>query len=197
VPRGRARLGRADGGGCTLAGYAGLLGFFAPATFTRRRGPASSLDAGDADRGTTRALVASYGLAVSLPIVLRRLPIPRLPRPVAPLGLVIQVSGPALRWSSMRTLGQAYARTLRVEGGQQVVQAGPDRWLRHPGASRGPGRADSPVDRRRSSRAWHDRKVSLQFGLCRHDESRTIHCSLRDIHIRIDASYLTGDRRGG
>ena len=33
----------------------------------------------------------------------------------------------------MRTLGRAYTRTLRTEGGQRVVDDGPYRRVRHPG----------------------------------------------------------------
>lgn len=116
-----------------LAGFAGLAGFFALEVANRRPGAASSLDASGIDRGTTRTIGIAYAVASELPLVLRRLPGPELPRLAGPVGLVVQVSGLVLRTWSMRTLGRSYTRTLRTEGGQRVVDSGPYRWVRHPG----------------------------------------------------------------
>lgn len=76
----------------------------------------------------------AYGLAAELPLILRRSPLPELPRPVAPAGLVLQATGLGLRAWSMRRLGQFYSRTLRTEGSEhQVIDSGPYRFIRHPG----------------------------------------------------------------
>lgn len=129
--RGRDRT-RADTA-CFLAGCAGTVGFFALEAVTRKPGAASSLATSDHDRGTTRAIGIAYALAFELPVLLRRLPGPQLPRRAGLLGLAMQGSGLALRTYSMRTLGRSYTRTLRTEGAQHVVDTGPYRWVRHPG----------------------------------------------------------------
>jgi protein-S-isoprenylcysteine O-methyltransferase Ste14 len=116
-----------------LAGYAGIAGFFALEVLTRHRGPASSLAASSDDQGTTRTIVTAYGLAATLPLLLRRLPLPPLPRGAGPTGLILQANGLALRAWSMHSLGAAYTRTLRTEQEQRVVEAGPYRMVRHPG----------------------------------------------------------------
>lgn len=116
-----------------VAGYALLAGFFALEASTRSRGSASSLDASADDRDTTAGIVRAYAVAGLSPPLLRLLPGPRLPPAAAALGLVLEASGIGLRAWSMRTLGRAYTRTLRTEGGQRVVDEGPYRLVRHPG----------------------------------------------------------------
>jgi protein-S-isoprenylcysteine O-methyltransferase Ste14 len=117
-----------------LVGYAGLAGFFALEAVLRRPGNASSLDASDADRGTTRLIVGAYAVAVEVPLLARGLPTRSLPRAVAPVGFLVQAAGLALRAWSMRSLGTSYSRTLRTDGDQQVlVESGPYRLIRHPG----------------------------------------------------------------
>jgi protein-S-isoprenylcysteine O-methyltransferase Ste14 len=101
----------------------------------RRRGSASSLDASREDEGTTRALLTSSGFAYVLPVVLRRLPVPRMPVAVAAAGLIVQACGLGLRVWSMRILGEFYTRTLRTAVDQTVVDTGPYRLIRHPGYS--------------------------------------------------------------
>jgi protein-S-isoprenylcysteine O-methyltransferase Ste14 len=100
---------------------------------TRQRGTASSLDASEDDRGTTRVIITAYALAADLPLLLRRLPLPQLPTMAGPAGLIVQASGLALRAWSMRTLGASYTRTLRTDDEQRVVEEGPYRLVRHPG----------------------------------------------------------------
>jgi protein-S-isoprenylcysteine O-methyltransferase Ste14 len=53
------------------------------------------------------------------------------------VGMVLLVSGAALRWSSFWALGQYFTFTVDVSSDQQVVQAGPYRVLRHPGYAGG------------------------------------------------------------
>jgi protein-S-isoprenylcysteine O-methyltransferase Ste14 len=130
--RRRQRRSRADTG-WFVAGYAGTIGFFVLEATTRKRGSAASLRATSDDRGTTRMIVAAYGLAGELPLLLRRLPAPQLPKAAGPIGLTLQVSGLALRAWSMRTLGGSYTRTLRTDEEQRVIDGGPYRLVRHPG----------------------------------------------------------------
>jgi protein-S-isoprenylcysteine O-methyltransferase Ste14 len=127
VPSRPRRRSRADTG-WFLAGYAGLAGFFALEALTRRRGTASSLDASEDDRDTTRVIITAYALAAELPVLLRRLPAPQLPPMAGPAGLAVQASGLALRAWSMHTLGASYTRTLRTDDEQHVVERGPTGW---------------------------------------------------------------------
>lgn len=125
---------RRRGGGWLLAGYAGLAGFFALEAVLRRPGSASSLEASDDDRGTTRTIIAAYALAADVPLVSRWLPGRPLPLGVARSGLLVQLTGLGLRAWSMRALGRSYSRTLRLQGDEHaVVDSGPYRWVRHPG----------------------------------------------------------------
>jgi protein-S-isoprenylcysteine O-methyltransferase len=128
-----AGRGRNSGNRWSLASYAGIAGFLALEAVTRAPGTPSSLEASRDDQGTTGRIVAAYALAATAPLVLRRVPTPRLPPAAGPAGLVVQVAGLGLRAWSMRTLGAAYSRTLRAEQDQRVVDAGPYRFVRHPG----------------------------------------------------------------
>jgi protein-S-isoprenylcysteine O-methyltransferase Ste14 len=48
------------------------------------------------------------------------------------LGLVLMVAGLALRWYSIRVLGVSFTVDVATRPGQQVVESGPYRWIRHP-----------------------------------------------------------------
>lgn len=123
-----------SGNSWLVAGYGGLLGFFVLERVLRQPGGASALAPSERDQGTTRLIIGAYAAAADLPLVSQRLPIGRLPVIVAPAGLVLQAAGLALRAYSMRTLGISYTRTLRTEdNGQELVQTGPYRVIRHPG----------------------------------------------------------------
>lgn len=123
-----------SGGGWLTAGYAGLAGFFVLERVLRAPGGASALRASDDDQGTTRLIITAYAVATDLPWLTRRWRLGRMPRRLAPAGLLVEAGGLGLRAWSMRELGSSYTRTLRTEGAEQpVVQSGPYRWVRHPG----------------------------------------------------------------
>jgi protein-S-isoprenylcysteine O-methyltransferase Ste14 len=42
------------------------------------------------------------------------------------------VAGMALRWYSIRVLGTSFTCEVSTRPGQEVIQAGPYRWIRHP-----------------------------------------------------------------
>jgi len=113
--------------------YEAVAAFFALEAVARKSGEASELAATEADQATTKLIVASYGLAAALSLVLRRLPAGRLPPMSGPAGVGAVAAGLALRAWSMRTLGGHYSRTLRTTPGQVVVDQGPYRLIRHPG----------------------------------------------------------------
>jgi len=124
-----------DPGKWFFAGYAGIAGFVALEALARQPGAASSLEASSRDQGTTRMIITAYACAAELPLLLRYLPLPPLPKVAGPAGLVIQAGGLVLRAWSMRTLGAAYTRTLRTNEQQRVIDHGPYRLVRHPGYS--------------------------------------------------------------
>ena len=119
--------------GWLAASYAGAAAFFALEAVAREPGEASDLAATESDQGTTRQLVAAYGLAAGLSPMLRRLRAGQLPPVCEPAGVGMMTAGLALRAWSMRTLGAYYSRTLRTTSDQGVVECGPYRVIRHPG----------------------------------------------------------------
>jgi protein-S-isoprenylcysteine O-methyltransferase Ste14 len=128
----------AEGGGSMtdpwfLAGCTVLGGFLLLEASTRKPGAASSLEVSDDDKSTTRTVAATYAAAAMLVPLVRLGPGAQLPRTVAIAGLGFEGLGLVIRAWSMRTLGHAYTRTLRVADDQQVVDTGPYRLVRHPG----------------------------------------------------------------
>ena len=116
-----------------------LLGYLLVEWMVRAPGPASSWRAGAADRGTTIAVLVCLVVAGSMPELLRLVGLSGRGQLgselewLRPLGLATAVGGLVFRTWTMRVLGAAYSRTLRVDGGQSVVRVGPYRWVRHPG----------------------------------------------------------------
>lgn len=53
-------------------------------------------------------------------------------RPMFYLGIALMLTGLALRWYSIRVLGRSFTFTVATRSDQQVVDAGPYRWVRHP-----------------------------------------------------------------
>ena len=47
-------------------------------------------------------------------------------------GLVLMLAGMALRWYSIRVLGASFTVDVATRPGQEVVESGPYRWVRHP-----------------------------------------------------------------
>jgi protein-S-isoprenylcysteine O-methyltransferase Ste14 len=114
--------------------YILIIGFFAIEKFLRQGTAAKSLETTDADKGSTRLVGASIGVAVALPILLNLLGVGHIASPlVSWFGLAIMLFGLGLRVWSMRVLGGYYSRTLRVADEQVIVTQGPYRVVRHPG----------------------------------------------------------------
>ena len=53
-------------------------------------------------------------------------------RPLLYMGIALMVAGMALRWYAIRVLGRSFTLTVATRPDQQVVEAGPYRWIRHP-----------------------------------------------------------------
>lgn len=116
----------------------GLIGAFVFAERLLRRGKdATSLAAGKADQGTTRALGIAFGvsfLALLMAPILNRQRIGRIPAsPLAWGGIAAMAAGLGIRIWAARALGAFYTRTLRTSARQHIVAAGPYRRVRHPG----------------------------------------------------------------
>lgn len=115
-----------------------LIGFFFVAERFLRQGENSkSLKAGQEDRGSTRAIGASFGLALLTLLFapfLNRRGIGRLhSERLAWGGIVAMLSGLMLRIWAIRVLGSFFTRTLRTDTEQHLIEEGPYGLVRHPG----------------------------------------------------------------
>lgn len=129
--RGRARRWPSP---ASVAAYLLIATFFALERALRRGDEARSWQTAAGDRGTTRLLGATCGLALNAGLLLPFLRVGSLPnRFLRGGGLVLMASGLLLKAWAMRTLGRFYTRTLRAAADQPVVQSGPYRLIRHPG----------------------------------------------------------------
>lgn len=102
----------------------------------RRGAQARSLDAGTADRGTTRLIGAAFGasiLGILASPLLNALGIGRLAEDTGWYGVGLMLVGIGVRVWAARSLGASYTRTLRTAPGQRLVQKGLYRLIRHPG----------------------------------------------------------------
>jgi protein-S-isoprenylcysteine O-methyltransferase Ste14 len=118
-----------------------LIGSFLVFQRTLRQGEqAKSLHAEQFDRGSTKLLGQVFFLTILALItapILNALQIGRLGKgnAIGWVGIVVMLSGLALRVWANRILGQFYTSTLRVTDRQRIVQQGPYKILRHPGYS--------------------------------------------------------------
>ena len=101
------------------AGYCGgLAGFF---LFGTTRSPARRTcrpESTGGARGTTKMLIAAYGLAVDAPLLTRWLPGRPLPPVAAPAGLVVETTG--LRGGIVDVSDGALAYGRRIATGEQL-----------------------------------------------------------------------------
>jgi protein-S-isoprenylcysteine O-methyltransferase Ste14 len=122
----------------TILAYLLIALFFVIESRARIGQEAKSLDRTLFDRGSTSILVAAY-LTTVLGLIaapaLNYMQIGRLSYGplVGWIGIVIALSGIALRIWAYRTLGRFYTRTLRVAENQRVVREGAYKLIRHPG----------------------------------------------------------------
>ncbi len=115
-----------------------LVAFFVVFEGRIRQGEeAKTLDRGEADRGSTMLVGASFGIASTVLLVAAALDYWRIGlidnALIGWLGIAIMVAGIALRFWANQTLGEFYTRTLKTTARQRVVQQGPYRVVRHPG----------------------------------------------------------------
>jgi len=114
-----------------------LAAFFVLERTLRQGDEAVSMEAGPADRGTSRLIAVGFLSTLMsgvLAPVLARLGLGRSSGPrLRAAGLSMMVAGLGMKIWAMRTLGRFYTRTLRMASEQTVVQDGPYRLVRHPG----------------------------------------------------------------
>ena len=116
-----------------LVAYLILIAYYA-ITESRRKG--QTFKGGAMDQTSTRFLSLAVAISIVLVIVANALNYFHLGVMVDVIGwfgIVIMLFGITLRAWAFQTLGRFYTRTLRISEGQQVVQEGPYRHVRHPG----------------------------------------------------------------
>jgi protein-S-isoprenylcysteine O-methyltransferase Ste14 len=117
--------------------YALLGCFFLAERFLRQGPDAASLEAGQSDQGTTRAIGRAFGqslFALAVAPLLNRRRLRRLTVPgMAWGGIAAMVAGLAVRVWAAQVLGAFFTRTLRTSSMQSLVEEGPYRLVRHPG----------------------------------------------------------------
>ncbi len=101
--------------------------------YRRRRLPEGATDR---DSGSKWRLIASVwgsvALGIGLGFALPGAAIESGRNAVFIAGLVLMIAGLGLRWYSIWALGGSFTCNVTTKPGQQVVQTGPYRWVRHP-----------------------------------------------------------------
>ncbi|MBX6770343.1 MAG: isoprenylcysteine carboxylmethyltransferase family protein [Chloroflexi bacterium] len=89
------------------------------------------------DRGSYPLLLVAIFGAVGLGFVVAwRVPAAAMSGPaegIFALGIVLMLAGVGVRWAAVRTLGRFFTRAVVIQPGQQLIQSGPYRLVRHPG----------------------------------------------------------------
>jgi protein-S-isoprenylcysteine O-methyltransferase Ste14 len=117
--------------------YGLLVFFFVSEPLLRHGKAASSLEKDPADRGSTKLIGATFGFALFAVLVaplFNRWRVGRFrSKTLAWSGIMVMLSGIALRIWASRVLGAFYTRILRTSAQQHLVTRGPYRLVRHPG----------------------------------------------------------------
>ena len=111
--------------------------FFVVERLLRKGDAARSIEEGQADRGSTRAIGATFGIALLALLVaplLNWLKVGQMRNKRLPWGGIgAMVAGLMLRIWALRVLGAFYTRTLKTSGEQRLIEDGPYRLIRNPG----------------------------------------------------------------
>jgi protein-S-isoprenylcysteine O-methyltransferase Ste14 len=118
-----------------IVAYLLMAGFFGLEFLARKRTLAKSVKTGPSVRGTTILLGIANTTSTLFSLLFNLFRVGDFPQRtfIAPLGIVMMVLGLSVRLWAILTLGQFYTRTLRVSEGQQILEEGPYRLIRHPG----------------------------------------------------------------
>jgi len=99
---------------------------------------ATSKEASVQDQGTLRTLWLVICVSLALASVVRDVSLTHIPVSAGlsdMLSVVLMVSGLALRWISILTLGRYFTVNVAIHPDQQVIRTGPYRFIRHPSYS--------------------------------------------------------------
>ncbi len=111
--------------------------FFVVERLLRKGEAARSMEEGEADRGSTRAIGSTFGvalIALLMAPLLNWLKVGRMRSKVLPWsGIGGMVAGLILRIWALRILGAFYTRTLKTSEEQRLIEDGPYRLIRNPG----------------------------------------------------------------
>lgn len=103
----------------------------------RKGKQALNLKPGAADAGSSQVLWVSGVISILLVIVAPILNAYQIGEwsyaTVGWLGLIVMLSGLAMRYWAAKTLGEFYTRTLQIIEGQKIVSQAPYNVIRHPG----------------------------------------------------------------
>ncbi|MGD0586137.1 MAG: isoprenylcysteine carboxylmethyltransferase family protein [Oryzomonas sp.] len=96
---------------------------------------ANSKESSVHDQGTLRVIWVVVSVSVVIASIVKNVPSTRLPIPVDlsnMLSITLTISGLALRWLSILTLGRYFTVNVAIHPDQHVVTSGPYRFIRHP-----------------------------------------------------------------
>ena len=105
----------------------------------KQRAIVSRKDASVQDRGSLGILIGLQWIGLALNFLFawlfQRAAISWHPTALFAVGILFILLGVVLRWYSIWTLGRYFTRDVAVSAGQQIVQIGPYRTIRHPAYS--------------------------------------------------------------
>jgi protein-S-isoprenylcysteine O-methyltransferase Ste14 len=121
----------------TVLAYLLIAGYFVVERSLRKGKQALNLKPGTADAGSSQVLWISGVMSILLIIVAPVLNTYQIGywshATIGWLGLILMLSGLAMRYWAAKTLGKFYTRTLQVIEGQEIVNQAPYNVIRHPG----------------------------------------------------------------
>lgn len=121
----------------TVLAYILIACYFVMERSLRKGKQALNLKPGAADAGSSHVLWVSGVISILLVIAAPILNACQIGEwnyaTVGWLGLIVMLSGLAMRYWAAKTLGEFYTRTLQVIEGQKIVEQAPYNVIRHPG----------------------------------------------------------------
>jgi isoprenylcysteine carboxyl methyltransferase (ICMT) family protein YpbQ len=121
----------------TVLAYILIACYFVMERSLRKGTQALNLKPGAADAGSSQVLWVSGVISILLVIAAPVLNTYQIGEwsyaMVGWLGLIVMLSGLAMRYWAAKTLGEFYTRTLQVIEGQKIVSQAPYNVIRHPG----------------------------------------------------------------
>jgi protein-S-isoprenylcysteine O-methyltransferase Ste14 len=121
----------------TVSAYLLIACYFLIEHLLRTDQQALNLIPGKADAGSSQVLwisgVISILLIIAAPALNTRYIGSLNQKNIGWLGLILMISGLAMRYWAAKTLGNFYTRTLQIVEGQEIINQAPYNVIRHPG----------------------------------------------------------------